>query len=81
MGRQVRGLKKATQKVKKSEVSKGDKSGGRTAPDGHIEAKITPAGPVLRVRLNNKWYVLSLEEEEAHTRTKLIAKRPPPAIY
>ena len=80
MGRQIRGLKKATQKVTKSEISKGSKSGGRIAPDGHIEAKITSAGPVLRVRLNNKWYSLELEEEESFTRTKYKARKPP-AIY
>jgi len=80
MGRETRALKRATQKVKKSEVSKGNKSGGRIAPDGHIEAKITSVGPVLRVRLNNKWYVLELEEETSYTRTKLETRKPPPIV-
>ena len=80
MGREIRGLKKAAQKVTKGEVSRGDKSGGRVAPDGHIEAKIISTGPVLRVRLNNRWYVLELEEEESFNRTKYKARKPP-AIY
>ena len=80
MGRETRALKKATQKVKKSEVSKGHKSGGRIAPDGHIEAKITSVGHVLRVRLNNKWYVLALQEEEVYNKSQLAARKPP-AIY
>lgn len=87
MSRTTRALLKTAQKVKKSEVGKGNKSGGRPgygeeiiAPDGHIEAKITSVGPVLRVRLNNKWYVLELEEETSYTRTKLLARKPPPIL-
>ena len=76
--------RKTAQTRKASETPLGPKRGtrgssDRSVPDGHIEARITQFGPVLRVRLQDQWYVLDLVKEEEFVKNQKLAimGRPP----